>query len=381
MASELRLFVYDFTLWNKDVTPKEINLFLKQIAKSWAFQLEEGEEKKAHYQGRFSLFKKTRLHKLVGMCIGEALYGAHFTATATVNSRKFNYVMKLEGRLLGPWTDKDEEEPQEEPNEIKGKLLYPWQRTLENCCTSREEVLRAINVIIDSAGGAGKGFIRKYLEFKRIAKTMPHVQDAKTLSAWALKWPMRAYIIDIPRDRTTHGKRKHTTNTELWVGIELLKDGRAVETRYKPQDLQMVFSPHIWVLTNEVPPWHALSEDRWVPWLICPKTKTLIRWTQERMDKIQQFHNDDRQNKKRRVEMEQWYKDIVGTDQSEWDEVEGKAMLPTARLRVNTEEDELVDPEDVPPTPPPSPQDTVVEEGLGRERTEFVDTEGFGLGE
>lgn len=237
-------------------------------------------------------------------------------------------------------------------------------------CLNNTEVLRKIHVIIDPAGGAGKGFIRKFLEYKGIAKCIPHVTEAKHVSAWAFAWPKQAYVLDIPRDRRVHGKRKLEVNTELWAAVEMLKDGRAVETRYKPQDLQLAFSPHIWILTNEVPPWHALSEDRWVPWLICPKTKSLIPWTETRMMNIGVHIELQRQQMKLNVHKarEEWYKQIYkGDDDSklEWD---------AAALRVK------VDDEDVPPTPPPSPESQPRYEKS--RRTECVpDAEGFGLGE
>ena len=54
---------YDFTLALRDdgdwvQQQKDIKKVLKDYAKKWAFQLEEGDTGYKHFQGRFSLMKK-----------------------------------------------------------------------------------------------------------------------------------------------------------------------------------------------------------------------------------------------------------------------------------------------------------------------------------
>lgn len=288
MAGEAAVYVYDFTLWNEATDEAKVAEALKGLAKNWAFQLERGGEGgKLHWQGRLSLRTKKRLSELVGLLVDTPLQGAHLSRTSGVNSKNFNYVMKKDTRERGPWTDKDEE-PVPEPKEIKGKMLYPWQdKVIQKIKT--EENDRVVNCIVDLAGCSGKGFLRKYVNFHKIAKAVPDCNEAKQLISFAFQFRARAYVVDIPRAR---GKRH--ARAELWRGIEQLKDGYLVEHRYKAQEVQLAESPSVWVFTNEMPDEHMLSADRWKLWCIDPKTNDLIPWKPGREAMIEKWVKEKR---------------------------------------------------------------------------------------
>lgn len=277
--SKTQVFQLDFTLFGKTGTEAAIVAYLREHCKRFVFQEEECPlTKRKHYQGRFSLRVKKRPSTLANDCKGTPLEGAHFSPTAGVNRDNWSYVMKADTRVKGPWKDTDAI-PQEEPNEIKGKALMPWQQSVVDDCKSKVENQRGINVIVDKTGGAGKGFLRKYLIYHQIAHIIPVGQESKRIMEWVFQFPAKAYVIDIPRDTTVKGKRKSSNEAELWKSIEMVKDGLAVETRYKAQFRQSPITPHIWVFMNEAPPLHCLSKDRWNIYVIHPVKKALAQWT------------------------------------------------------------------------------------------------------
>ena len=302
-----------------DCIIENIKKWLRTYCKAWAFQIEKGEEKGAlHAQCRFSLRAKRRLQEVVGIAKGTIMQGAHFSRTSKGGKRSFDYAMKEETRQFGPWTDKDPP-PEELPLELVGGKLRVWQQEVINNIREDDLKNRTVNVLIDLAGGAGKGYLRKYLEHYKIAKTMPHVTEAKHMAAWALKFPHQAYVLDVPRDRTVAGKQKKHVNTELWAGIEMLKDGRAVELRYTPQDRQLTHNPVIWVFTNDIPEPSVLSRDRWRLWVVDPKKEALLEcdWDNiaTRAGHIAKYNDEQREKRmkaKRALEPSEW--DMEHTD-------------------------------------------------------------------
>lgn len=228
--------------------------------------------------------------------------------TAGANRNSWSYVMKADTRVKGPWKDTDPD-PEEEPNEIKGKTLYPWQQTIVKDFQNKEEDTRGINVLIDPSGGRGKGFLRKYLGFHKIATIIPSGYDTKTMMQWVFQFPSEGYVIDIPRVPHDGKKQKRKQDTELWRSIEMIKDGLAVETRYKAQKRQQPKSPNIWVFMNEVPPLWTLSKDRWNLYMVHPDKQTIIEWSPGTMRAVTErvkeiIEQKPKQEKKRRIEVD-----------------------------------------------------------------------------
>lgn len=271
MAQRPAIHCWDITAQKKpEQTAISINNLLREIAKKWAFQLEAGEEKKReHWQIRISLIKPKRLEALRQLLIGTTIEGCHLSPTANVNSKSFNYVMKLDTRVDGPWTEATQ--PKVMPKELKEVKLYPWQEQIVESCKSYDGD-RTVNVLIDLEGGHGKGLLRKYLHYHGFASCAP-IAEAKDVCAWIVKFPHTAYIFDVPRQIGD----KPQSRTSLYKAIEMAKDGRGVELRYTPQDVQLPQSPVIWVLCNEFPNTSLLSADRWCMWAIDPKTNNLIK--------------------------------------------------------------------------------------------------------
>jgi len=280
-----QLYRFDFTLWGAaDKNHIDVCRQLALHCKKWVFQLERGEEKKGlHFQGRVSLAKKYRLTEVPEVFKDTVMQGAHWSPTHVTGKAAWSYVMKEATRVEGPWSDETDWRTREEPTEIIGKELRPWQKTVVDMIKDEKENTRGINVIIDYAGSQGKGFLRKYLWYHKLAQLIPAATEVKNIMAFALKWPSRAYMIDIPKDPRATARSR----TDMWRGLETLKDGIAVEFRYSPQMIQMKTAPHVWVFTNEKPALEAYTPDRWILWCICPKEHKLIPYTETRARNIE----------------------------------------------------------------------------------------------
>ena len=113
----------------------------------------------------------------------EALWNGHVTlASAGVhNARNFNYVMKLETRLAGPW--KDEEFNLEEMPVLTRQLvefqempLRPWQRQVQALLELIDD--RQIIFIHDRVGNSGKRIFTEWLEYHEKAHEVRPIRGA-----------------------------------------------------------------------------------------------------------------------------------------------------------------------------------------------------------
>lgn len=121
--------------------------------------------------------------------------------------------------------------------------LRPWQKKVldEFMQLNDDEIL---HVVIEWEGGAGKGFLMKYMEANRIAKAIPQdcVLEACTAN------PSDRYVIRLAR-ATDQSERR------LWHTIEQIKKGQYEETNNS--------CPKILVLSALEPPCGVRSEGMW----------------------------------------------------------------------------------------------------------------------
>jgi len=93
---------FDFTAKGETNTHLSIIESLSKHCKAFVFQLEKGEQTGyVHYQGRVSLNERARKANIL------ALKDAKYSPTSREGSKNFDYVMKEDTRLEGPWSDKD----------------------------------------------------------------------------------------------------------------------------------------------------------------------------------------------------------------------------------------------------------------------------------
>jgi len=269
----ISLRVYDEDTHNLEWYIKQFNV----LAKKWVFQQEEGgEDGYPHLQCRISLHKKKRgseLKKLL-QSIGGPFAGAHYSATSTngVEEGDF-YCMKLDTRVAGPWTNKDEDiqdlvNPPYIPRQVRETPnLYKWQKDViaskEVWCT------RSINCLINRGGGIGKSTLIAHCRAYKHARVLPPVNDNKDLLRMVCDMPTnKMYMFDMPR------AMKKEKLFQFFQAIETLKDGYAYDDRYEFRE-KAFDCPQIWIFTNQKPDVSLLTEDRWKFWDVNDKAELI----------------------------------------------------------------------------------------------------------
>lgn len=103
------LYTFDMTIWHDQCSDRgQLLKFLREHCKKWAYQLEQnGDDGKLHWQCRVSLIKKKRKSEFLAV-----LPFPHSSVSPSSSSvhegQNFNYTMKADTRVEGPWTDKDD---------------------------------------------------------------------------------------------------------------------------------------------------------------------------------------------------------------------------------------------------------------------------------
>jgi len=286
-----------------DLTVNDIRDMLNGLTSAYVFQLEKGNETGyVHYQGRFRLIKKTTLNNLKNLMRAREvpLLPNYLSPTVTKEhlKRSFNYQLKEDTRIAGPYKDNDILESDDSNlsfSELSKKYdvlqhltsedkLYPYQRTIIE--SSSKHDLRAIDVIYDPIGNNGKSTIKDYLDITRKAIIIPPTGDSTKLmeaSYGIIKSEMDRIelkpdeiyrpgmiLVDIPRSIKT---------AELYTFygvLEQLKGGISYDFRYSFRRLRFQ-PPRIWIFTNTLPPPDCLSPDRMRIWTI-NESKELVKY-------------------------------------------------------------------------------------------------------
>ena len=228
---------------------------LRPLGKKFVFQQERTASGNLHFQIRVSLFHKKSLSGMVELLQGTLLQGAHVSKTSGVNSKNFNYVMKKDSRVDGPWSDQEDD-----PDDIDTELLLPPMRWQEDCIEYIKGPInpRKIRVYVDIDGGSGKSWVMSKLRHLKLATIIPGTMEkAEDISAMIMCKPAdRAYCVDLPRSITPKKM------ASFWAGLEVIKNGYCSDKRNKFRD-RVFKKPHLVVFMNCEPPLHAMSADRW----------------------------------------------------------------------------------------------------------------------
>lgn len=265
---------YDFTFhtneeyWKDDKV--KLDRFCTNRCAHWVYQLERAPTTdRLHFQGRVSLKTKARLSTITHICHTLDIT-AHWSPTSN-GTKDFDYVMKEDTRVEGPWMDKEIEFEQfQVPKVTKTVLklkdmgLRAWQQTIVDMSKIYDD--RSIDIILDKKGCIGKSAILKYLDFEKLAYQVPTINNMKDLMQAVLslmkRYGMRdAFVIDFPRGIS------HKTQNSLWCAIEDIKNGYVYDTRYKCEYIRFD-EPRVFVFTNTLPPRYLMSQDRWKYWIV-----------------------------------------------------------------------------------------------------------------
>lgn len=256
-----QLCTYDFTC-SVELCPDRafLQTTLNGWCKKWVFQKEKGESGYEHWQGRVSLIHKKRIKEIVAQI---KIPGIHWSPTskAVHEGQNFNYVMKIDTRIEGPWSDQDFTEPPPLTRQLKAFMKHkrwPWQDKVLEWCNEEED--RYIRLINDTIGNAGKSILAEYIEYIEAGYEVPPFRLMEDIMACAMSiGAQKCYLIDMPR------AMKKDKLSEFYAGLEALKNGVAYDKRYKFKKRRFD-RPQIIVFTNRDPCWDYMSLDRWQVW-------------------------------------------------------------------------------------------------------------------
>lgn len=260
--------VWDFRA-NQDYYDVEVlRQNLSQIAKQWVFQLEEGDTGYVHWQGRMSLWKPRRKSEAMGLWEKIGLKVPNYfepTSTNASGKRVFDYPMKADTRIDGPYADNDK--AAYIPRQYRQIELWPYQQSIID--SKDDFCFRKVDCIIDTSGNNGKSTIAAIADLRYGCIDMPFINDAdKLISSLCdiliAKQERKPGIIFIDMPRALSKDKLF----QLYTAIEQIKKGKVWDMRNSYKEWWFD-SPRIWVFTNEQPDTTLLSTDRWRFWEIC----------------------------------------------------------------------------------------------------------------
>lgn len=262
-----KLATYDITI-SKEVkdTHTEVIEFLEGWCKKWVFQLEQSEKGYIHWQVRVSLIKTMEFTTVKRRCQKGELVG-HWTPTSenTHDGNNFNYVMKCDTRIDGPWDSKTWRENIPPPLTRQLKAFqacewYPWQRKVYDMIQETDD--RTIHMIWDTHGNLGKSVFCEHLEYKGEAIEVEPFNAIEDIMGCVIDQKIaKAYCIDMPK-----GMKKDKLGA-FYAGLEVLKNGKAYDKRYKFRKIRFD-RPQVIVFTNTLPDFGLMSKDRWKVWKV-----------------------------------------------------------------------------------------------------------------
>jgi hypothetical protein len=267
--------VWDWTFPQDGMEPDAFIELLKPVFKKWVFQVERGDSGYMHFQGRGSLHKRKRFGELKKLLKSGGMEKMHISETVTENTKGAPFYMtKLDTRVAGPFSDRDE--VSYVPRQYRGLMdsLYPWQRKVAE--SAKVFDARIINVIYDRDGNNGKSTVASLMELFEKGIDLPPVNDAEKLiqsmcdicMAREERKPSPVFI-DMPR--AMEKKKLHS----MFVAIEQIKKGKLYDVRHHYKQW-WIDSPAMWVFSNTEPELSFLSRDRWRIWTIDKNTQDLV---------------------------------------------------------------------------------------------------------
>ena len=262
------LYCWDFRQNMSDISQNDLRKVLKGLAKKWVFQGEKGKKTEyKHWQGRMSLFKKVRKGTLLKLLKKTGWNPPQFlepTLTSEYEKGSFNYQLKTDSRISGPW--RDDEEPEFIPKQYEIEKLLPWQTAVVGSLNFFDK--RKINVIIDKIGNKGKSTLAHYCKLHLGGVVIPAMNDADKLLQIACcilrsKKKRNSCLIFIDIPRAMNQKKL----AGLYTAIETIKGGWSYDWRNHFKEWY-IHSPVVWVFTNTVPESSYLTNNRWALWKI-----------------------------------------------------------------------------------------------------------------
>lgn len=261
--SENQVSQYDFRLNADGLVRADLEATLRELASKWTFQLERGDSGYMHYQGRLSLKKKRRVAEIKMFWRKQYADGNllvdlpnYLAPTSRPSTGDAFYVTKLDTRVEGPWSDRDQVKVlTRQLREFLQHEMYPWQQKVMAMAEELDD--RYINIIYDTRGNLGKSVFCEWMEYEGRAFEVPPFRLMEDLMGFVMSFKVYpAYMVDMPR-----GMKKDRLG-EFYSGLETLKNGVAYDKRYEGRKMRFD-RPQIFVFTNTLPEFSLMSRDRW----------------------------------------------------------------------------------------------------------------------
>lgn len=266
----------DLKVVEKNLKRWQINLkdlFLDECDQ-YIYQLElGGETKEYHFQGHMKLKVKERCSTLLHRILQKSHRSWSITPCHDDNALK-KYCMKKETRVQGPWADRKIYMGSDLPHQIQ---LYPWQRFVwDEISEDADCKNRTINWVYDPQGKQGKSTFCKKVWFEKRTPPLTYGVSGNLMNRLYESPDASVYLFNLTRSKPADiGKQ------DLYVALENLSDGIIINDKFKTAH-KFIDRPHIWVFSNILPKFSALTGDRWKVWTydynLPPSQTKLIRW-------------------------------------------------------------------------------------------------------
>lgn len=228
------------------------------LCEKFIFQLEDTTNN-LHYQC-YCRWKKKQYAKTLAKRLNDQFLGIEIRPASDNGKLALaEYCLKDDTRVKGPWADR--------PIYLGSDLCcmknpYPWQQTVIDFVEEPPDD-RTINWVYNPEGCVGKSKLCKFLKFTKKWKRIPLGTATQLKTNCVVKGPHRAYYVDMPRVR---GREEHVA--DLISAIEDIKNGDVESAMFGKEWNMMMLSPHVWIFSNDPPPWKHCSEDRWKAWTV-----------------------------------------------------------------------------------------------------------------
>jgi len=251
-----------YTTW-EDLADK-----LSKWCTKFVFQKEKGSETGyIHWQVRILLGKKKTLPAMLSEVV--PAIGGNFSVTSNTvhtHAKAFNYVMKEDSRLEGPWTDEETPRPRVLTTQLVNFMKcekYGWQAHAEELCQLYHE--RWLYYLYDPHYNSGKSIFCEYLEYNGLAEEIPGIFTlAEDIMQFVMSMPKsKCYLFDMPA-----AMKKEKMN-QMYTALEMLKNGFLFDKRYNGKK-QRIDRPGVICFANNLPKLDLMAPDRWKVLYITP---------------------------------------------------------------------------------------------------------------
>jgi len=246
-----------------DIDQDLLDEWFNNNCKKWVYQLEKSKNDMMHYQCVISLHKKEFSKKVlssISSYTGIKEDYINISPSLTGNT-SFNYAMKEETRVEGPWSNKMLEENLQVETLALDKF-YTWQKIVFHIAMGKPDD-RSIHWFYDTKGNRGKTQLTRMLLAKhgKEVGVIPCVGTSNQLVSAIINMGMRkTYILDIPRSKS--GGSWDDRVADLMLTIESIKNGLLVSAMYGKLNQLLMPHPNVIVFSNY--DLNGLSPDRWI---------------------------------------------------------------------------------------------------------------------